>query len=301
MTLESHGYSVFWDHKSIPMGRSWQQTIAEELSSCKCIIVVWSKNSVKSEWVLEEALEGKRKGILLPIKIDDVSPPFGFGMHQVGDFVRENNNFDSLLKIIRINFFDTKEVNTKEVNKYSTLRKNILFLTYLSPLLILVIFNNYIFDKVNYYYDYLIENPRSVHIVNAQTTNDTVTRSVNLINKIDSGDSISPSEENIEALRKIYSAIQDTKKDTNECFISNGLYSHMASNGETIMSVINNCGFLLKKPASLDKLPKIDANDIIHISLSGEAEIKKVTIYKPDGKYEIIGYDDNPPNQIFKR
>ena len=43
---------------------------------------MWSRHSVTSDWVREEADEGRRRGILIPLLIDDVRPPLGFGRIQ---------------------------------------------------------------------------------------------------------------------------------------------------------------------------------------------------------------------------
>lgn len=75
--LEKFGWSVWWD-KNIAPGKAFDKAISQALDAAKCIIVLWSKNSVKSDWVMEEALEGAQRKILLPTKIDSVSLPFGF-------------------------------------------------------------------------------------------------------------------------------------------------------------------------------------------------------------------------------
>jgi S1-C subfamily serine protease len=75
--LEQQGWSIWWDYK-IRVGRQFDEVIEEELTKAKCIVVLWSKNSVKSDWVKNEAAEGKRLGILAPALIDNVSIPLEF-------------------------------------------------------------------------------------------------------------------------------------------------------------------------------------------------------------------------------
>jgi Tfp pilus assembly protein PilN len=84
--LESCGWSVFWD-RTIPTGSTWRQILNHEIDICKCLIVVWSNDSLKAQWVLEEADEGKQRNILFPILIDDVLPPLGFRSIQAGNLV----------------------------------------------------------------------------------------------------------------------------------------------------------------------------------------------------------------------
>ena len=82
--LERTGWSIFWD-RTIPAGKTWRQVIGSEIRTCRSVLVVWTENSVTSEWVLEEAETGKRKGILIPVLLDNVEPPFGFGNIQAAN------------------------------------------------------------------------------------------------------------------------------------------------------------------------------------------------------------------------
>ena len=75
--IEGAGYSVFWDRKT-PAGMTWRQFIGKALDEAKSVIVVWSESSITSDWVLEEADDGKERGILIPVQLDDVRPPLGF-------------------------------------------------------------------------------------------------------------------------------------------------------------------------------------------------------------------------------
>lgn len=82
--LEAAGLSVFWD-RSIPIGQTWRSLIGHNLKTAKCVLVVWSKASVESEWVQDEADEAKRRRILVPVLLEDVNPPLGFGAFQAAD------------------------------------------------------------------------------------------------------------------------------------------------------------------------------------------------------------------------
>ena len=76
-TLEGRGWSTFWD-RTIPIGKTWRETIGSELDGARCVIVLWSKTSIESGWVQEEADDAKRRGVLVPILIDNIQPPIGF-------------------------------------------------------------------------------------------------------------------------------------------------------------------------------------------------------------------------------
>jgi len=75
--LQSEGLSVWWD-RTIAPGRTWDEVIEEALDAARCVIVVWSRTSVKSKWVRTEADEGQRRGILFPVFIDDCIAPLEF-------------------------------------------------------------------------------------------------------------------------------------------------------------------------------------------------------------------------------
>jgi hypothetical protein len=102
--LEDQGWSVWWDPR-IPPGKTFFEVIKEALEAAKCVVVLWSKQSIDSEWVLEEAYFGKRRGILIPAKIDSVDPPLGFGLIQAADLTDWNEgvihpDFENLVNAI---------------------------------------------------------------------------------------------------------------------------------------------------------------------------------------------------------
>ena len=102
--LETDGWSVWWD-RNIPTGGSFNQVIRQELSVAKCAIVVWSEQSVESEWVQAEASEAKQQNKYLPIKINESEIPLGFTQRTFQSLVDwdagvEHAGFVQLLKDI---------------------------------------------------------------------------------------------------------------------------------------------------------------------------------------------------------
>lgn len=84
--LEQQGWSVFWD-KNIPPGKNFDEYIGEQLDAAKCVIVLWSKTSVSSDWVKEEAQRGAARKVLVPIFIEQVAPPLGFGRIEAAELI----------------------------------------------------------------------------------------------------------------------------------------------------------------------------------------------------------------------
>jgi len=75
--LEGQGLDLWWD-RDIPRGKSFNRVIEDALQQAKCAIVVWSRASIDSEWVFNEASAARKRGMLVPVLIDDVEPPLEF-------------------------------------------------------------------------------------------------------------------------------------------------------------------------------------------------------------------------------
>jgi len=82
--LGAQGWSVFWD-RTIPTGKTWREVIGAALKGSRCVIVLWSQQSVTGHWVLEEADQGLKRGVLIPVFIENVEPPLGFASIQAAD------------------------------------------------------------------------------------------------------------------------------------------------------------------------------------------------------------------------
>lgn len=91
--LADMGLSVWWD-QDIRGGEAWRELIEQELNEARCVIAVWSRNSVGKEgaFVRDEAGRGLQRGVLLPVRLDRVSPPIGFGEYQTLDLTGWRGN-----------------------------------------------------------------------------------------------------------------------------------------------------------------------------------------------------------------
>ena len=74
--LEQCGWTVFWDRELLP-GEGYRRAIGNELKQARCVIALWSRASVESGWVIDEAESGNQNGRLVSVRIDDVEMPLG--------------------------------------------------------------------------------------------------------------------------------------------------------------------------------------------------------------------------------
>ena len=85
--LEAQGWTTWWDRESVP-GTLWDQTITRELKAARCVIVAWSKASINSNFVKEEAGLALAQPKLLPVSFDQVAPPKQFSSIETLDLSR---------------------------------------------------------------------------------------------------------------------------------------------------------------------------------------------------------------------
>lgn len=79
--LERAGHSVWWD-RHIHGGSEYAGEIETALREAEVVVVLWSDASIRSAWVRDEAAEGRDSGRLVPLLLDESSPPLGFRQHQ---------------------------------------------------------------------------------------------------------------------------------------------------------------------------------------------------------------------------
>lgn len=92
--LEAGGFDVWWD-TLIEGGAAFAKSIEAALEKCDAVIVVWSRASVASDWVLDEAARGRDLRKLVPASIDGTEPPLGFRQYQAVDLSRWHGNAGS--------------------------------------------------------------------------------------------------------------------------------------------------------------------------------------------------------------
>ncbi|WP_369025469.1 TIR domain-containing protein [Qipengyuania sp. RANM35] len=82
--LEEEGFSVWWD-ATLRMGEAFDERIEAALRGAKAVIVLWSRNSVKSRWVRAEATLADRQGSLMPVMIETCERPIMFELTHTSD------------------------------------------------------------------------------------------------------------------------------------------------------------------------------------------------------------------------
>jgi formylglycine-generating enzyme required for sulfatase activity len=75
--LEGEGWTVWWDPK-LRAGERFNDVIEKALKESNCVVVMWSKLSVESQYVKHEANYALRRNKLVPVMIEEVELPFRF-------------------------------------------------------------------------------------------------------------------------------------------------------------------------------------------------------------------------------
>ena len=86
IALEARGWSVWWDRKIVP-GQSFDQVIERALETAKSVVVLWSENSITSDWVKNEAAAAAERGVLVPSLIKNIKLPLEFRHKQAANLV----------------------------------------------------------------------------------------------------------------------------------------------------------------------------------------------------------------------
>lgn len=102
--FEQEGWSVWWDHK-IPPGKTWADVLERAIKDSECVVVLWSRTSITSEWVKKEARVAQNRKCLIPVRIDDIELPWEFEHVQAADLTdwneRRTDGFVNLIDAIQ--------------------------------------------------------------------------------------------------------------------------------------------------------------------------------------------------------
>jgi TolB-like protein/cytochrome c-type biogenesis protein CcmH/NrfG len=87
--LEQQGFAVWWDGL-LEGGDNFLPTTEAALQKADAVVVLWSKTSIDSHWVRDEATVGRERRRLVPLSMDGSLPPLGFRQFQVIDVTKWN-------------------------------------------------------------------------------------------------------------------------------------------------------------------------------------------------------------------
>jgi adenylate cyclase len=82
--LRTAGFTV-WRDDELPAHRSYGEVIEERLRSAKAVVVLWSAEAARSQWVRAEADVAREAGTLVQITVDGTIPPIPFNQIQCAD------------------------------------------------------------------------------------------------------------------------------------------------------------------------------------------------------------------------
>ena len=91
--LRAQGYSV-WRDDEIPAHKPYAEVIEERLRASKAVLVIWSKDAAKSQWVRAEADAARELGTLVQVTVDGTMPPLPFNQIQCAALKEANGGFD---------------------------------------------------------------------------------------------------------------------------------------------------------------------------------------------------------------
>src|SRR5580704_16932024 len=82
--LRARGYGV-WRDDELPAHRAYAEVIEERLKGAKAVVVIWSAEAIKSQWVRAEANVAREAGTLVQLRVDGATPPLPFNEIQCAD------------------------------------------------------------------------------------------------------------------------------------------------------------------------------------------------------------------------
>src|SRR3954452_10706329 len=92
--LRSQGYRV-WRDDELPSHRAYADVIEERLKGAKAVVVLWSREAVKSQWVRAEADAARAAATLVQARLDESVPPLPFNQYQCSDLSTWNRGVAS--------------------------------------------------------------------------------------------------------------------------------------------------------------------------------------------------------------
>lgn len=91
--LQARQLTVWWD-RDLAAGAEFAREIESQLQQARVVIGLWSAESVRSTFVRDECSRALRAGKLVPVRIEEVELPLGFGQSHTLDLLDWNGDAD---------------------------------------------------------------------------------------------------------------------------------------------------------------------------------------------------------------
>lgn len=91
--LQARQLTVWWD-RDLAAGAEFAREIESQLQQARVVIGLWSAESVRSPFVRDECSRALRAGKLVPVRIEEVELPLGFGQSHTLDLLAWDGDAD---------------------------------------------------------------------------------------------------------------------------------------------------------------------------------------------------------------
>jgi hypothetical protein len=91
-----------WYDRGLQVGETWRRTLTEKIDSARCLIVMWTFNSVKRDFIWSEVQRAREnRGVVIPIKLDRrARVPLGFDQMQHIDLSGWSGREDGRISVL---------------------------------------------------------------------------------------------------------------------------------------------------------------------------------------------------------
>ena len=122
--LKGARLDLWIDRDNLPKGEPFFRELEKAIEDASCVIVCWTNNSVTSTNVYDEASKASEGGKLLPVRLQDVEPPFGLRSLQRYDLIKwmenptETDDLERLIADVRSRCKPAIKTDPKEFSEF---------------------------------------------------------------------------------------------------------------------------------------------------------------------------------------
>lgn len=84
--LRALGLDVWFDAR-LTTGHHFDREIDDNVRTAKCVLVCWSPAALTSDWVRAEAAIGRERGVIVPLLVEECTPPVPFNTLQTESLI----------------------------------------------------------------------------------------------------------------------------------------------------------------------------------------------------------------------